>query len=173
MKITSYGLFWRENEIDWSPGRGTRNSFRLLGRVGSNRGSIKVANFREQQGIYILYDNYGPYYVGLTRKQGLGKRLKDHLSDRHKGLWDRFSWFGFNPLGPTGKDGVHSLLELAAEVSERSHTTIGDLEALLIQAIGPKSNSASMKFQDAEEWIQIEYHDCAKYLNRVAPLKEL
>jgi hypothetical protein len=172
VKITSYGLFWLANEIDWSPGRGTRNSFRLLARVGSNRGAIKVANFREQQGIYILYDDYGPYYVGLTRKQGLGKRLKDHLSDRHRGAWDRFSWFGFNPLGPTGDDGVYSLLELAAEVSETSHTTIGDLEALLIQAIGPKSNAASMRFQDAEKWTQIEYHECAKYLGRVGPSAE-
>ena len=85
MRVTSYGLFWREDEIDWHPGGGVRDSFRLLGRSGSHRGKIRVVDFRHQQGIYILYDEYGPSYVGLTRNQGLGKRLKDHKSDHLAG----------------------------------------------------------------------------------------
>jgi hypothetical protein len=98
MRVTSYGLFWREDEIDWHPGAGYKDSFRLLGRIGSNRGKIRMVDFRHQQGIYILYDNYGPSYVGLTRNQGLGRRLKDHKSDHLADKWDRFSWFGFRPV---------------------------------------------------------------------------
>tara|TARA_R110002096_G_scaffold434091_1_gene654706 strand:- start:904 stop:1089 length:186 start_codon:yes stop_codon:yes gene_type:complete len=60
MKVTSFGLFWRESEIDWNPGQGCKDSFRLLGRKGANRGTIQIADFRHQQGIYILYDDYGP-----------------------------------------------------------------------------------------------------------------
>lgn len=167
MKITSYGLFWREDEIDWSPGQGNKNSFRLLGRVGANRGKIKVSDFRYQQGIYILYDQYGPSYVGLTREQGLGKRLKDHLADHLEGKWDRFSWFGFKPLGEAMDDGVLRLSDLNDDISENTHTTIGDLEALLIRAIGPKRNTAWMNFRDAEEWTQIGYEETDKYLGRL------
>lgn len=169
MKITSYGLFWRASEIDWFPGRGVKGSFRLLGRIGTNRGSIRLADFRKQQGIYILYDEYGPSYVGLTRQQGLGKRLKDHLEDNLAGKWDRFSWFGFNPIGTVGPDGVLSLLELEREVSESTHTTIGDLEALLIRAIGPKLNTSSMNFKDAEKWQQVDYDDMQACLAKVSP----
>jgi hypothetical protein len=168
MRVTSYGLFWRESEIDWHPGQGYKDSFRLLGRIGSQRGKIRVADFRQQQGIYILYDNYGPSYVGLTRNQGLGKRLKDHQSDHLRGKWDRFSWFGFRPLlSEKASSGITQLGDPQTDVSENTSTTIGDLEALLIRAIGPKRNTAQMKFEFAEKWIQIDYDDSEKYLDRL------
>lgn len=169
MKVTSYGLFWRESEIDWHPGMGYKDSFRLLGRTGSNRGTIRAADFRHQQGIYILYDEYGPSYVGLTRSQGLGKRLKDHTKDGLQGTWDRFSWFGFVPVLDTKSEttGLRQLGAVGSDVTEDAHTTIGDLEALLIRAIGPKNNSLNMKFKDAEEWTQIEYDKIETYLDRL------
>lgn len=167
MRVTSYGLFWREDEIDWHPGTGVRDSFRLLGRVGSNRGSLRVIDFRHQQGIYILYDDYGPSYVGLTRDQGLGKRLKDHKTDHLKNKWDRFSWFGFRPLLPSdATSGVITLGSPQTDVSEDTSTTIGDLEALLIRAIGPKRNRQYMSFDHAERWTQIAYEDGETYLQR-------
>lgn len=170
MRITSYGLFWREDEIDWSPGQGIKNSFRMLGRIGAIRTKIRIADFRHQQGIYILYDDYGPSYVGLTRQQGLGKRLKDHRSDHLEGKWDRFSWFGFKDIGAAQANGILSLLDFQGELTENTHTTIGDLEALLIRAIGPKSNTAWMQFKDASEWTQIKYEETEKYLARLSGL---
>lgn len=168
MKVTSYGLFWRESEIDWNPGQGYRNSFRLLGRIGANRGTIKIADFRFQQGIYILYDEYGPSYVGLTRSQGLGKRLKDHLEDHMKGKWDRFSWFGFNTIGVSNDEtGILNLIQPSENLTDDTNTTIGDLEALLIRAIGPKRNTAYPNFLGAEEWTQIEYEKQDTYLARL------
>ncbi|WP_040305947.1 GIY-YIG nuclease family protein [Ahrensia sp. R2A130] len=168
MKITSFGLFWREDEIDWNPGKGIRNSFRLLGKIGSNRGTIRVTDFRFQQGIYILYDEYGPTYVGLTRSQGLGKRLKDHLSDHLAGKWDRFSWFGFHPIAEADpKNGIFMLSKPEEELTDNTHTTIGDLEALIIRTVGPKRNTAYPKFQDAEQWEQIYHHDIEYYLKRL------
>jgi hypothetical protein len=168
MKVTSYGLFWRASEIDWNPGQGYKNSFRLLGRIGSNRGTIQVADFRFQQGIYILFDEYGPAYVGLTRAQGLGKRLKDHRADHLEDKWDRFSWFGFHPTGESdAKSGILNLDQPEKDLTDDTETTIGDLEALLIRSIGPKRNTAYPGFQDAEEWTQIDYEDQDKYLNRL------
>ncbi|MGM0662262.1 MAG: GIY-YIG nuclease family protein, partial [Pseudomonadota bacterium] len=88
---------------------------------------------------YILYDEYGPCYVGLTSSQGLGKRLKDHLDDKLAGKWDRFSWFGFRPIGkPSQKSGILELNQPPEDLTDNTSTTIGDLEALLIRSIGPK-----------------------------------
>lgn len=167
MLIRSYGLFWRQSEIDWSPGQGNKNSFRLLGRRGVNRPGLQIADFRNQQGIYILYGNYGPYYVGLTRKQGLGKRLKDHLTDKHADQWDRFSWFGFRALlKPSKLDGLCPLKSLPKVSLGTPSNAIADMEALLIKAIGP-SNYADMKFQNAQEWVQIESHETQYYLDKL------
>jgi hypothetical protein len=94
MFIKNFGLFWRADEIDWAPGKGSKGVFRLLGRRGINNPGLRLADFRYQKGIYILYGNHGPYYVGLTKRRGLGQRLKEHLADQHAGQWDRFSWFG-------------------------------------------------------------------------------
>ena len=168
MRITSYGLFWRADEIEWAPGAGARDSFRLLGRLGRNKGTIRVADFRYQHGIYILYDDYGANYVGLSRV-GLGKRLKDHTEDEHAGRWDRFSWFGFRPLAAPDKYGILQLGKPNEEITENAHTTIGDLEALLIKAMGTRHNSVTMKFKDAVEWSQVEWDQIETCLAKVAP----
>jgi hypothetical protein len=60
MLIRAYGLFWSGDEIDWHPGQGSRNRFTLLGRRGTNRPNLQLADFRKQSGLYILYGNYGP-----------------------------------------------------------------------------------------------------------------
>lgn len=168
MKITSFGLFWREDEIEWEPGQGKRDSFRLLGRIGAQSGTIRICDFRHQSGIYILYDDYGPNYVGLTRALGLGQRLKNHTSDRHAGKWDRFSWFGFKEVSnrPNGL-GLRFLEVGKDKITSSQFATIGDLEALLIAAMGTRSNRAKMKFAGAERWDQIAYDECDRYIRRL------
>ena len=52
-------------------------------------------------------------------------------------------------------------------VKSSQYATIGDLEALLIAAMGTRSNRAKMKFSDAECWTQIDYDDCETYLQRL------
>ncbi|MDO5605364.1 MAG: hypothetical protein Q4G25_09425 [Paracoccus sp. (in: a-proteobacteria)] len=171
MQVTSYGLFWRADEIEWFPGQGSRNEFRLLGRIGKNRPGLRVADFRYQQGIYILFDLYGPAYVGLAKGERLGARLRDHQQDRLRDKWDRFSWFGFNPVGATpDKDGVLPLNSPRRDVTDDTSTTIGDLEALLIAAMGAKLNRNKMRFDKAEKWEQIDYWEWSEtYRARVAP----
>ena len=67
MFIKCYGLFWLRDEVDWTPGTG--GTFQLLGRQGKNFGTVRVADFRQQTGIYILYGYHGACYVGLEKKQ--------------------------------------------------------------------------------------------------------
>jgi hypothetical protein len=101
---------------------------------------------------------------------GLGKRLKDHTEDEHAGKWDRFSWFGFRPLVDPDKHGILQLGQLSEEISENAHATIGDLEALLIKAMGTRNNSVAMKFKHAVEWKQVEWDAIEDCLAKVAPI---
>lgn len=168
MLIKAYGLFWQVDEVDWSPGKGNKDAFRLLGRIGSNYPGVRVCDFRTQRGIYILYGNYGPYYVGLTRKQAIGKRLKDHLFDIHAGQWDRFSWFGFRSvLQRRESDGTQELKKLGALAVGSTDKAIGDIEALLIKAMG-LSNKQDMSFAAAEQWTQVRRDQVSGYLSKVA-----
>ena len=44
---------------------------------------------RGKSGVYALYRGDQLYYIGLA--SNLMRRLRQHLSDRHTGVWDRFS----------------------------------------------------------------------------------
>lgn len=167
MFIKSFGLFWRADEVEWNPGRGARGAFHLLGRQGSNLPGLRLANFRHQQGIYILYGNHGPYYVGLTKKQGLGKRLKDHLTDAHANQWDRFSWFGFCAvLASKDAKGIDKLKDMAGVAVGNPHDVITDVEALLIRAMGLR-NVNQNNFKAATEWVQVKSHEVEHFMGKV------
>jgi hypothetical protein len=163
MFVKSYGLFWRRDEVDWNPGTG--GQWRLIGRNGMNSPGIRIAGFRHQTGIYVLYGNHGAYYVGLTRSS-LGKRLKDHLTDEHWNAWDRFSWFGFRKvLKGLDHQGLNKLGPLADTAIMKPKKVIADVEALLIRAMG--LNIRQMNFASADEWTQIQIDETDKYLAKI------
>jgi len=163
MFVKCFGLFWRKDEVEWSPGTG--RPFRLLGRRGTNRGSIRIADFREQTGIYILYGNHGAYYVGLT--DNLGNRLRDHVYDQHWNQWDRFSWFGFRKVH-VGRDinGFRKLGPMASITLAHPSKVIRDVEALLIRAMGLR-NINQMGFTEGKEWEQIKIDEIERYFERL------
>lgn len=171
MLIKAYGLFWRADEIEWNPGSGNSDGFHLYGRVGKNRPTVRMADFRKQRGLYVLYDEYGPMYVGLTRRADLGARLKTHWKVDHlQGRWDRFSWFGFCAVSTAcDEHGLQKVRPLNVNSFGSSEDAIGDVEAMMIWSLGPRANKNRMHFRDAECWEQVEYHECEKYLEKVAP----
>jgi hypothetical protein len=77
-------------------------------------------------GIYALYRGDRLYYVGLARD--LRSRIKQHLRNRHRGAWDRFSVY--LTIG-----GDH----------------IRELELLLLRIVLPKGNKQLGKFKGAED----------------------
>lgn len=170
MLIRAYGLFWRADEIEWFPGGGNRDRYMLLGRRGKNQPGLQLADFRRQSGLYILYSNYGPYYVGLAREQSMGGRLKRHRRDRHAGRWDRFSWFGFRSvLAKRDRRGLQELKTLSTRTRGATLKQIGELEALLISALGLENNYAKMRFPGAKKpWEQVKAHEIDEYLAKVA-----
>jgi len=160
MLIRTYGLFWRVEEIDWYPKRGGgRNQiprFALLGRVGASRGAnLRVCDFHDQRGIYVLYGNYGPHYVGLSSERGLGSRLREHLTDTHSDAWDRFCWFGFRGVR-NGRNtlGLYDLAPIAVNKRVNQREMIRELEAMLIAGMG-LSNIRPGRFPVGHEWIQV------------------
>lgn len=77
--------------------------------------TLMRAYIHGKHGIYVLYHRNELYYVGLANN--LRHRLGQHLRDRHKGLWDRFSVYF---------------------VTEVDH--IRELESLILRIVKPKGN---------------------------------
>jgi hypothetical protein len=170
--IRAYGLFWGADEIQWSRDDENRDPFRMLGRIGKRGPNFHVCDFRDQRGIYVLYSDHGPYYVGLVRVGTLGNRLKQHRSDGHEGEWDRFSWFGFSKVLLTGRpyaDGTRALGNVADRLLTDSRWAIRDLEALLIQSLGTehRGNSSLTRFAQGEHWEQVRRNEADHYLDRL------
>ena len=83
-----------------------------------------------QHGVYALYRRDKLYYVGLATN--LRGRLRGHLRDRHKGLWDRFS--------------VYLTID---------HRHLRELESLVIRIAQPKGNKQRGKFARSENLMPI------------------
>ena len=176
MLIQAFELFWRAEEIEWEPGSGGKApdgiaKSALLGRRGTNAPTLRVVDFWDQRGIYILYGNYGPHYVGLNSSRGLGVRLKEHRHDRHEGLWDRFSWFGFaRVLRSRNTAGLTELSTVATLKTVDSKSMIREMEALLIHAMGVQ-NITKTRFPGVQgaEWTQVTKLERPLLARRLTP----
>src|SRR6201999_2006688 len=106
----------------------------------------------EQRGIYVLYQDYDPVYVGRADRQSIGYRLQLHRESRRRGpRWDRFSWFGVKTINKNG-----SLRDLNAHAHSRTSELVATLEALLIMVISPRLNGRREKFKNAVQVFQSE-----------------
>lgn len=101
MLIRTFGQFWNPDAVDWGK-QGPGNKGRLVGTARFN-GSRRTIDFWDQVGVYVLHDQFRTVYVGKAMEQPMGKRLRDHLTDRFAGRWDMFSWYGLKGLTKTGK----------------------------------------------------------------------
>ena len=85
---------------------------------------------RRRSGVYALYRGDRLYYVGLAHN--LRSRLKSHLKDRHRKLWDRFSVY----------------LTIGSE-------HIKELESLVLRIARPVGNRVKGKFLRSENLHQL------------------
>jgi len=93
---------------------------------------------RGRHGIYSLYKKGKLYYVGLA--SNLRTRLKHHLRDRHKKLWDRFS--------------VYLIIK---------DRHLKELETLVLRIASPKGNRQAGKFVHSEDLKRIFRREIVKY----------
>lgn len=154
--VGAHGLFWDRQLVDWSPGSG--RAWQLLGRRGINAPGLRLCDFREAAGVYILYDDYGPQYTGIARSAGgLGARLKQHDGNEPHGIrWTRFSWFTFDLVAGVDEDkkGWSRIDWRPDAFSVDVDVASRDVEALLIKVLGLRSQN-QMQFLNAYGWDQL------------------
>lgn len=150
MLIRNYGLFWKRAWVHFGAGS---NAGHLKG-VKAGAKTSKPADFRDQRGVYCLYDDsFRLVYVGQAgggNDQRLFDRLKQHREDYVSERWTRFSWFGISRVLKSG--------ELSKEVSA-AHPDISDvlnhIEAILIAAAEPVHNKQGGRFGgDVYQYLQ-------------------
>lgn len=145
--INAFGMYWSRSSVLWT------STPRILGQ--QQAGSTAV-NFCDQKGVYLLHDGRTVVYVGRTTDQPLGVRLRQHISDRLNGRWDRFSWFGVYSVDDNGG------LNTAASVSYDLSMLIVTMEALLIEGLEPPQNRKRGDDFRAVEFLQVEDPDIQK-----------
>ncbi len=141
MLVKNYGLFWNRDAIHWGKGK---NAGHLKGFPAKAITDDPV-DFRDQQGVYVLYDsNFQLVYIGQAGggdNQRLQRRLAQHRTDSIADRWAKFSWFGVRRVNQDGS--------LAAE-NLAAHSPISDvldhIEAVLIAAAEPRHNRQGGKF---------------------------
>lgn len=85
---------------------------------------LALGRKKRGRGIYVLYKGNRIYYIGLS-KSSLRSRLRKHATkDRHKGKWDRFSFY---QIGKT--------------------KYIKDIESLFLRVCRPPGNKVLGKFK--------------------------
>lgn len=141
MLIKAYGTLWNPDIVDWGR-RGAGNRGCLLGWVSKGDYSYCI-DFWNAQGIYVLLSEFRAIYVGKSGKS-MGKRLRDHLTDRFAGRWDMFSWFSISGVRTTTYD-----VSAPGQRQLGPNVMINSLEALGILIADPALNRKRESLQDA------------------------
>ena len=146
--IANMGLFWREDCVFWGA---ANNKGSLLGKLAGARRSDPV-EFRRQRGIYVLYSDFHIIYVGQagSGNASLFGRLKRHTRDDLAERWDRFSWFGLDPVLSSWR-----LAAPAKQALPNTETILNHIEGILIHAAEPPLNRQGGSFgPDVERYLQ-------------------
>jgi hypothetical protein len=149
MLVQNYGLFWRREDVFW----GKPKVMGHLKGVLAKETSSKPVDFRNQAGVYVLYDeNFRIVYVGQAGagKQFLFSRLKQHQKDALAQRWTRFSWFGVKWVRKNKK-----LAAGARQHSVKTGDILNHIEAILISSAEPAHNRQGGRFgDDVEQYLQ-------------------
>ncbi|WP_342150266.1 GIY-YIG nuclease family protein [Methylorubrum sp. SB2] len=150
--IKNYGLRWARESVNWgAPGRAGS----LDGKLATLKSSA-VIDFRDQIGIYVLYEEgFIPVYTGQA---GVGTarlfaRLKNHQNDHLRDRWSYFSWFGFRAVTEAGE--LSERQNPDATTSLKYSEALSEIEGILIEVLEPRLNKQGARWQqNAEEYVQ-------------------
>jgi len=145
--IENMGMYWQRRSVWWGAGR---NRGHLKGRLATQK-TAEPVDFREQQGVYVLYDGFRVIYVGQagTGDADLFGRLKQHTRDHLADRWDRFSWFGVRKVIGGG-----NLKSVKQTYSSDLVALLGYLEGLLITVTEPPLNKQGARWQGVQQYVQ-------------------
>lgn len=137
--ILNLGARWKASDVWWNS---ASQNGQLLGvKLKAEKGA--EVNFAQQSGIYVLYADFTPVYVGQANKRLYARLKQHHLRDDLAGRWDRFSWFGFRSVigGNNPK-----LSKPGVNFSISTTQLLDHLEAMLIHAFEPALNGQEGRF---------------------------
>lgn len=144
--IKCYGEYWNPDMVDWGT-KGAGNKGRLVGEIKPNK---KHIDFWAARGVYVLHENFKAIYVGKAFQSSIGKRVRDHLSDRLAGRWDMFSWYSTSAVRMTRKD-----VSTPGQRQIKPKTIIDTMEALAILIADPALNRKREALPNAYEAEQV------------------
>jgi hypothetical protein len=155
MLIRNYGLFWRKDRVHFGAGK---NAGHLKGVLASAT-TAEPVDFREQQGVYCLYDeNFRLVYTGQAggkNDQRIFERLKQHRNDALSERWAKFSWFGVNHV--IGSERKYSLKAEKSTVKVTISDALNHIEGILIAAAEPVHNRQGGRFgEDVQQYLQYQ-----------------
>ena len=137
--ILCLGARWRADDVYWYSAHQTAH----LDGVPRKNVTAPVVNFAHQSGIYILYSDHKPIYIGQANKT-LFTRLKAHfLTDDLAGRWDTFTWFGLRSV-IGGKN--PRLSKPGTNFSISTVQLLDHFEAAMIHAFEPPLNGQEGRF---------------------------
>ncbi|WP_156387810.1 GIY-YIG nuclease family protein [Methylobacterium sp. Leaf399] len=150
--IKNYGLRWTRDSVNWGE-RGRAGT--LDGKLATIKSS-EIVDFREQIGIYVLYEpGFIPVYTGQA---GVGTarlfaRLKNHQNDHLRDRWNCFSWFGFRAVTESGELSERQNPEAMTSISYAD--ALSEIEGILIEVLEPRLNKQGARWQqNAKEFVQ-------------------
>jgi hypothetical protein len=148
MLIQNYGLFWREDRVNWGKPK-TRGTLEGYLTGAKRQGSV---DFRDQRGIYVLYDQtFKIVYVGQAGRgnQCLFARLKQHKRDHLAERWARFSWFGTREVTEKW------VLAEDTDFDTALPAVLDHIEGILLATAEPPLNLQRGRFgPDVEQYLQ-------------------
>jgi len=149
--IKNYGFLWERKYVFRGTG-GDGNSGHLNGWAPSK----PTADFREQIGVYVLYDrNQTIVYIGQAGNGNatLFSRLKNHMDGALWNRWEYFTWVGFRDVNTGGA--LSNVQNVDSTVSGFKYSdALNEIEGILIEVIEPKLNKQSGKLKGAVEYFQ-------------------
>ncbi len=150
MLIRNFGHLWERKFINYGTG-GAGNKGHLRGYITKKR----MADFREQIGIYVLFDkDLAPVYIGQagSGKRRLFARLNEHETDDLWNRWEYFTWFGFRRVNQSGRLSDYDDAEKIFKAE--GSLLLNQVEGALITALEPKLNKQGARWKGVKEWFQ-------------------
>ena len=147
--IKNYGFLWDRDQI-------YRGAGCNAGHLKGTATGLVTADFREQIGVYVLYDiNQRIVYVGQAGNGNatLFTRLKNHMDGQLWNRWQYFSWVGFKDVNADGKLSAQQSVDSGVSGFKYSDA-LNEIEGILIEIIEPKLNKQSGRLKSAREYNQ-------------------
>ena len=137
--ILCLGARWRADDVYWYSAPDNAQ----LDGVPRQNVTAPAVNFAQQSGIYILYSEHSPIYVGQANKTLFARLKSHHLTDDLAGRWDTFTWFGLRRVVGGAKP---RLSKAGTNFSISTNQLLDHFEAAMIHAFEPPLNGQEGRF---------------------------